>query len=303
VSSTEVSALFGLNQYVTAFELAVMKKAAAPDDREAGERADWGTRLQDAIAQGVSERYGVKVRAMNGYATHAASDAKMGASFDYEIIGLIDGATPENNVLREKYTLLGAGVLEIKNVDWLVFKQWDTDSGLEAPAHIEIQVQHQLACVGRKWAAIGVLIGGNKLELLIRNFDNAVAASLLKKCTAFWYNLDNGVMPPVELPADAALIASIYNYAEPGKVIDAQADDELTAIVKRYSEAAQAAKAADADKATAKAELLMRIGDAERVLVTGFTVSAGAVGEAEIPAYTRKGYRNVRITAKKESKS
>jgi hypothetical protein len=109
-------------------------------------------------------------------------------------------------------------------------------------------------------------------------------------------------MPPVELPADAQIIASIYNVAAPGKILDAQENAEIIAIVTRYSEAGKAEKEAKDAKDTAKAELLIRIGDAEKVLVPGFTVSTGAVGEAEIPAYTRKGYRNVRITAKKEPK-
>ena len=52
-------------------------------------------------------------------------------------------------------------------------------------------------------------------------------------------------------------------------------------------------------KDAAKAEILMIIGDAEKAVVRGgFKISAGMVAEAEIPAYTRKAYRNIRITYK-----
>lgn len=302
VSSTEVAALFGMSPYLTAFELATIKKADTPDDREGSERMEWGIRLQNAIARGIAERYGVKARAISGYATHSYEHCRMGSSFDYEIVGLKDGDYDGDPILRNMYAEHGAGVLEIKNVDWIAFKQWQTDDGIEAPAHIEIQVQHQLACIGRTWAAIGVLVGGNKLELLVRTRDDQVHKALRDKCEKFWSDLAKGIMPPVELPADAAIIASIYRYAEPGKLLDAQADDEISTIVREYAAASKAESAAKADKDTAKAKLLMKIGDAEKVLAAGYSVSAGVVAETEIPAYTRKAYRLIRVTAIKPKK-
>lgn len=303
VSSTEVAALFGLSPYLTAFELATIKKAEVPDDRESNERMEWGIRLQNAIARGIAERYGVKARAISGYAVHSYEHCRMGASFDYEIVGIKDGDYDGDPILRNMYAEHGAGVLEIKNVDWIAFKQWAGDDGeIEAPAHIEVQVQHQLACIGRTWAAIGVLVGGNKLELLVRTRDDQVHKALRDKCEKFWADLAKGIMPPVELPADAAIIASIYRYAEPGKLLDAQTDEEISAIVREYAAASKAESAAKADKDTAKAKLLMKIGDAEKVWAAGYTVSAGVVAETEIPAYTRKAYRLIRVTAIKPKK-
>lgn len=303
VSSTEVAALFGMSPYSTAFELATIKQGELPDEREGNERMSWGLRLQNAIARGIAGDYGVKVRAVNGYSTHSLQHARMGASFDYEIVGITDDAIDDDHIiLRDMWEANGAGILEIKNVDWLVFKQWQGDEQLEAPAHIELQVQHQLACIGRTWAAIGVLVGGNKLELLVRERDGEVQAAIARKCEKFWADLASGIMPPVELPADAEFIAKLYKYAEPGKVKDSQGDAEMTAILTAYKAASAAESAAKADKDTAKAKLLMKIGDAEKVLADGFTVSAGVVAETEVPAYTRKAYRNVRVTAKKATK-
>ena len=92
-------------------------------------------------------------------------------------------------------------------------------------------------------------------------------------------------------------------FAEPGKVLDAQGDDAITSICREYHEASRAEKAASDAKTTAKAKLLLAIGDAERVLANGYSVSASVTAEAEIPAYTRKAYRNIRVTAKKEKAS
>jgi putative phage-type endonuclease len=304
VSSTEVAALFGLSPYMTAFELAVIKKGEQPDERESTERMEWGIVLQHAIAKRIAVKYGVKVRAISGYSEHSHAHCRMGSSFDYEIVGVAEDEFTGDTVLRQMYEKHGTGILEIKNVDWLVFKDWkaDEDGGIEAPAHIEIQVQHQLACISRMWAAIGVLVGGNKLELLIRERDDEVHRALRQKCERFWSDLDKGIMPPVELPADAEIIGKLYKYAEPGKVMDAQGDAEIAAILKEYAEASKAGSAAQSAKETAKAKLLMKIGDAEKVLADGFSVSAGVVAETEIEAYTRKAYRNIRVTAKKPPK-
>lgn len=303
ISSTESAALFGLSPYTTPFELAVMKKGILPPPDLANERTEWGLRLERSIAKGVAERFGVKVKALNAYATYYQNSCGMGASFDFEIVGLADG-DHEPNDLREMYTMLGPGILEIKNVDWLVFKQWQVDGKLEAPPHIEVQVQHQLACIDRMWAAIGVLVGGNTLEVLIRERDQKVVNTLADKCAKFWQDLNKGIMPDADLPADAAIIAQIYNFAEPGKKVDRQGDPELSAAMAEYHAAMRAEKEAGEAKESAKAKVLMMIGDAEAVIADGFKLNASLVGEAEIKAYTRKAYRSFRITpikAKKDS--
>ena len=187
VSSTESSALFGMNPYKTAFELAVIKKSPdVPEEYEQNERMTWGLRLQRAIAQGIAEDYGVKVRAMSGYA--ALPEQRLGASFDFEVIGLKDDYTGESQMLRGLYQQHGTGVLEIKNVDQWVFKdEWhEVDDQLEAPPHIEMQVQHQLHCIEREWAALGVLVGGNRQILIARMRDRDVGLAIKAKTAKFW---------------------------------------------------------------------------------------------------------------------
>lgn len=298
ISSTESAALFGMSPYTTAFELAATKQRPELDTFEGNERTEWGKAMQLAAAKKIAEDYGVKCRAINGYAID--EDARMGASFDYEIIGPSDAVSVKDDVLRRMYTELGKGVLEIKTVDSFVYKNdWPEN---EPPAHIEIQVQHQLGCIVYGWACIGVLIGGNRAEIVVRERDPEVGQAIAFKSLEFWNLVDAGKSPPVTLPEDADIISKIYGYAEPGKVYDASADAAVAELVRQYSEIQQLVSAGEKQKQSLKAELLLVIKDAERVLVPGFNVSTGTVAEAEIPAYTRKGYRNVRITAKKETK-
>jgi len=302
VSSTESAALHGLSPYLTAFELFHNKKQASYVEFEANERMAWGIRQEEAIARGVAEEYGVKVRKLNSYVSRDGTG--MGSSFDYEIVGVKDGVPPpQGTVLQEAYTSMGPGILEIKNVDWLVYKRtWLED---EAPAHIEIQVQHQLHVIERKWAAMGILVGGNNLKMIVREYDPAVGQVMQDKVRQFWKDLKSGNAPPPVLPQDADLISHIYNFGDPDKTLDAQGNAEVETLCKDYLAAGKAEKEAKDAKDTAKAKLLQIVGDASKIVVDGgISISAGTVGEAEIAAYTRNAYRNFRVTQKapKEAK-
>lgn len=306
VSSTESSALFGLNPYMTAFELFHAKRAAEPTQFEASERMQWGLRLEDAIARGLAEDYGIKVRKLNSFVVNSNG---MGASFDYEVVGIKEDATPEDTSLQGMYRDLGPGILEIKNVDWLVYRNnWTNDGGvMEAPPHIEIQVQHQLHVIERSWAAIGVLVGGNSLKMLVRERDPEVGERLALASERFWKRIEANKPPKPVMPADADVVAKIYNQCEAGKIIDAQSDSEtaleIERLAKEYEEASIHIKAHENRKKAAKASLLTLIGDAERVLCRdGFTITASMVAETEVKAFTRASYRNFTVRKKKESK-
>jgi putative phage-type endonuclease len=284
ITSTESSALFGLSPYSTAFELWHRKKEGSIVQIEDNERMRWGRRLQDAIAYGIAEDTGWLCEPMKEYVRYP--DLKMGASFDFRMIN------QENEI----------GIFEIKNVDYLVFRdKWlvNEDGSIEAPESIEIQLQHQLHVSGYEWGAIGVLVSGNSPKVLIRERDRDVGRAIEKRINAFWKSIEDNVPPPPTFPDDAEFVSRLYGYAQPGKVLDARGDAEIATLCEAYASASERAKLADEDKKTAKAQLLAKIGDHEKCLIEGYIISAGIVGAAEI-AYTREPYRSFRLTAKKE---
>jgi putative phage-type endonuclease len=303
VSSTEQAALHGLSPYMTAFELHHSKAKDTYTDFEAGERAKWGLRQEEAVARAMADDYGIKVRKLNAYVSKDGTG--MGASFDYEIVGVKEGEPAEGRVLQEMYENNGPGILEVKTVDWLQFqRQWpEVEGEREAPAHIEIQVQAQLHVIERKWAAIGVLVGGNEFKLLVRDYDADVGKAFEARTKQFWKDLKAGKVPPAVFPQDADLIAHIYSYGDPSKVLDAQGNLEIEALCTEYMDAALLKKGAGDRQDAAKAKLLLLIGDASRVLVDGaITITAGTVAAARIEAYDRKAYRSFKVT-KKASKN
>lgn len=297
VTSTEVSALFGLSKYQTALELALLKTGQIDDNFQENERTKWGTRLESAIAHGMAQEFGVNVEHEPKFAT--LDECRLGASFDFAITGVND-APCDDQRLRIMFGKYGNGLMEVKNVDRLIFMNEWTDT--DAPAHIELQIQVQMMCYGARWGAITAMVGGNTAHVLVRELDDEVAASIISKIDDFWDDLSLGVMPPASYPEDAEVIRRLYNYAEPDKVFDAQTDTRVAELCAKYVQAGAAMKTAEDEKNTLRAELLQIIGDAERVLVPGYSFNAAMRAPTEVKAYMRAGYRDFRVTRKKESK-
>lgn len=280
ITSTDAAALFGISPYMTEFELWHRKKDGAVVDFEPSERMKWGTRLQGAIAEGVAEDNNWKVRPMTEYIRLVK--LQMGSSFDFEV--MIENIT--------------ACILEVKNVDAMAFKDgWllEGDS-VEAPPHIELQVQHQLDVSGKKTAYIAALIGGNRVVLIRRERDEAVINALESRIAKFWDSIRRNDPPKPDFVRDAEFISKLYKYAEPGKVI--QGTPKMGEMVNEYQALGRGMKMADDARKGIKAELLTMIGEAEKVQGEGFSISAGMIGPADV-AYTREAYRDFRTYIKK----
>jgi predicted phage-related endonuclease len=296
ISSTESPALFNMSPYQTQYELAVEKMAGLVPEYESTERMGWGQRLQDAIAQGVSSDHNVIIEGSEYELHYHQSVERMGSSIDYRISGVSGGA--DATPLGRMFATHGPGLLEIKNVDWLVYRDWPEE---DLPDHIEIQVQHQLEVLRLNWAAVGVLVGGNRTELYTRLRDETVGAAIASKVEQFWRNIRNGVMPEPIMPQDADIIIKLHQFAEPNSVYDGQADVELADLCWQYQSNADLERLHAQEKKALKARILEHIKSAEVALANGYKISASMVAEAEVKAYTREAYRNFRIY-KKESR-
>lgn len=278
VTSTEISSLFNLSPYMTLFELWHRKKNKHIVLIEENERMRWGNRLEDAIARGVAEDEGWIVEPMKSYMRKP--ELKIGSSFDY-FIGT-------------------DGILEIKNVDSLAYRDgWSTDDdgNIEAPPHIELQVQHQLAVSDRKFAYIAALVGGNRVALIKREPDQEIINAIKNKVADFWKSIDCNIEPNPDFEKDAEIIRQLNNYAEPGKVIDA--NQRVSYLAGEYLAYCEQIKELENKRDAAKTEMITLIGDAEKIKGEQFTISAGMVAESQI-SFTRKPYRNFRISWKKK---
>lgn len=288
ITSTEISALFNCSPYTTRFELWHRKHDKTVVELEPNDRLRWGTRLQDSIAAGIAEDNGWKIRKMDEYIR--MDGERLGASFDFAIEE-IDGAKVN-------------GLLEIKNVDALIFRDgWILDGdNMEAPPHIELQAQQQLLVSNADFNYIGALVGGNRVVLMKREPDLSIQKAILKANDDFWKSIKEGEMPEPDFERDAEFIIAMNSHAEPGKVIDVKDTPAILSLVELYLMLSAKMKEAKEKKDALKAEILTHIGDAEKVLGSTFTISAGMIGPAFIEAHERSGYRNFKVIKKKEKK-
>jgi putative phage-type endonuclease len=279
LTSTDMAALFGISPYLTEFELYHRKKSAKVIEIEENERMKWGNRLEDSIARGVADEKGWRdLVPFKDYAR--VPEFRIGSSFDY-------------------YRTEAAALVEIKNVDGIQYaRNWIDDGiNLEAPPHIELQVQHQMLVAGIQRCYLVALVGGNSLTVIERQFAPAIGNAILKKAQAFWQRIEIGKEPQVDFEKDARFIKELYSHAEPNKMVDATA--EIIEQANLYQQVSAMIKELEKSKETHKAKLLTMIGDAEKVKGEGFTISAGMVGPSEYMV-KREGYRNFKITFKKQ---
>jgi putative phage-type endonuclease len=295
LTSTDVAALFGLSPYKTAFELFHEKRDGQVVKLKPNERMKWGNRFESAIAHGVAEDNNWTVQPLKVYMRDP--ELRLGSSFDFEITSLLHGRC----------------ILEIKNVDGLQYhKKWRDDGagGIEAPEHIELQIQHQMLVSGYQHCALVAMVGGNTTKVTFRKFDPAIGEAISKKAAAFWHSIEANEAPSADYSRDADLIAQIYSQANEGEIFDASDDAELETLVLEY----QAAKASEDHFGKLsdiyKAQILERVTTAEKIIGAFGSItmsrtkdSAGKLITADMVGTTiggRSGYRQFKPNWKKD---
>ncbi|MBU8540850.1 YqaJ viral recombinase family protein [Falsiroseomonas tokyonensis] len=257
VGASEISILFGCapDYLPGVYALWHVKAGLIPREEVANQRAAWGLLLEEAIAAGAAEREGWQV--LPG--RYASRDG-LGATLDRII------AEPGPN--DEGCT--GPGVLELKNVDWMVHRRgWDG----EPPLHILLQLQAQLAATAFTWGAVAALVGGNDLKVWRYSARPKLHAEIMARVTHFWRSIREG-KPPQPDGSDATYRALMV--LEPEVVdepADLSADNEAPDLAARYLAAAAAEKAAKAEKEEARNRLLEKLGSCRWGDTTGYRIS------------------------------
>ena len=279
ITSTEVSALFGCCPYKTPYQLWHEKLSKQIPEVRDNERMEIGREVEGAIARVAAKREGWDIEPIEEYMYRESPP--IGSSFDYAI---------GND-----------GLLECKNVDGMVFNdQWTEDaSGVHAPPHIELQVQHQLLVSERSYAYLAVLVGGNRIITTRREPDPSVASEIIDRVSDFWRSISVGTEPDPDLEADAEFLRGKFQVI-PKTVMEGTT--EIDMLVAEYKLARDAEKAIGSAIKVARSKLIMLIGEVSKVKGDIYTISAAQVAEKRIEAYTRESYRNFRVTFKKGAK-
>jgi len=292
VTSTEVSALFGLNPYLSKFELYHQKKDKVVINIDDNERMAWGRRLEDSIALEFADRNKFKVEQFDVYMRNP--ETRMGSSFDYKIVS-------------EEEPM----ILEIKNVDSLAYKnnwkEYDEEI-ISPPDHIAMQLQHQLEITGYNVGYIVALVGGNTMKVVKSKRDPNIGKKIREKVEEFWQEIKNGVEPKPDFQTDAKyIIKNLCNQADASLILNA--DEDMDKLIDEYNlvnrEYASLSKTRDA----IKAQILDMSQNASKIVSKYGTISCGMSKENKGKLITqdmvgtyqnpRKGYRMFRFNSPK----
>ena len=255
VTSTEISCLFNCNPYLTEFELYHQKKDKVVVNID-NERMAWGRKLEDSIALGCAESQGWKVEQMDVYMSDSQG---MGSSFDYKI-------TSEKEL----------GIMEVKNVSEYIYKtKWiEENDNLEAPPHIEMQLQYQLHVADINWGCIAALVGGNTQKLIIRERNREMGKRFDAVVKKFWDRVKSGTPPATNYERDSNyMIKNLFNHADSSLIMNA--DAEMDQLVKDYHAVNKEFASLSKTKDSIKAQILEKSQGASKIISEYGTINCG----------------------------
>ena len=242
IGGSDVAALFGLSPWVTPYEL-YQRKTGTAAANPSSERMEWGLRLEEPIAAATQER--------TQWDLHSPDPSVIPHP---SIRGM--AGTPDR-------LINGDGVLEIKTVDRLYYKNWKDG---EPPLHYQLQLQHYLACSGRDWGAFAVLVGGNELAIKrIERHDGAIKR-IEEAVEAFWNNVKEGNAPAPDPTMDHAAIQNmVFATTQTQDVVDLTKDGEAFGLMAKICKLDAQAKLINKHLRAAKDALILKAPDASKI--------------------------------------
>lgn len=285
ITSTDMAALLGLSKFKSRFALWHEKKSGiVANEFVENERTKWGKRLQNVIAHGICQDEGWQGTDL-GLFYIRDEQRRMACSLDVDV----------------ECPIRGRGLLEVKNVGGDAFAaSWTEDT---APAYYEIQLMQEMHLARRagidiSWGVIGALVGGNKPVLYFRDYDPEIGAMFDAEVERFWLSIEDGEEPKPDYAIDGPMLTKLRGAVQEKNTIDISTNNRVYELIANYDEGKRLEEEGKAMKDAAKNEMLDIIGDADKALFNGGSISAGMVKGTEV-SYYREPYRNFRVNKKK----
>lgn len=255
VGGSDIAALFDASPYMTAFTLWHSKAGNVAEKDHGNDRTEWGKRLEPAIAAGISDQMRWSLEKCHNYHHHDKVKG-LGCTLDYYVIDHADGP----------------GLLEVKFMaEYRKFKEEWSDK--RAPVGIELQVQHQLACTGFAWGAIGLFIGQSaSLQIYERKRDEKVIAAIEKNVGDFWDSIAKKEAPDINgTPQEWEVLRELHPVIERDKIIE-MPDSRLSDIASMYEYADSQRYSGGKEHDRCKTLLRGAMGSADCMLLPGWRV-------------------------------
>jgi len=228
IGSSESPIVLGLSPHAKPVELWARKLELIPAWEETPEMRR-GKRLEPYVAAEYEEATGRKLVDLGR--THSVvseEDPLLSATVDRVIVSSRGGDVVEQGLPGDRWS--GDGICELKTVKGWLAHEWAE----EPPVHYQLQLQHQLFVMGKRWGSLAALIGGDDLVYYDFERDDQVIAMLREEAHVFWRYVERREQPPVDGSASTSkALAALFPRAERREVaLPADADqwaEELAA--------------------------------------------------------------------------
>lgn len=250
IGGSEVGIVLGSSPYGTLNELFHVKRGNYSPNFES-KLMQWGQAFEPVIATLISGEMYWELKHCRDYHQHP-DHPHLGATLDYYVV-------------ESEH---GPGILEIKNVSTFS-PDWGKN---RAPAHVELQLQHQFLVVNAarraagldtyKWGAIGSLHAGNPedVRIMYRKPDPKVHKHIIEQGDKFWADVQEGNEPNLLGHKELEHITEMFKQAEPDKfepeLIDMQDDPVLDDLIMQHEQHKYDKSQADRKQKEAKAKIL-----------------------------------------------
>jgi len=246
IGGSDAAAVLGLSPFETPLSVYARKRGLLPDSEETPAMR-FGKLLEPIIAGEYIRETGRTLRDPGRFTIARSEDVPyLFATLDREILTADGKDVPS--------------ILEIKSTNAFRADDWAD----EAPAHVQVQGQHQLLVTGRAWVSFAVLIGGQDFRWVDLERNDKFIGVMRERLAEFWRRVELGDPPPAGAE-DKEVLAALYPREAAGitvplrgEAVTWDADREIaTAEVKKWMRI----------KEEAEAKIKAAIGEAEAGLL------------------------------------
>jgi putative phage-type endonuclease len=282
IGSSDAPVICNVDPWRTPLELYYIKTGKLEEPELTSNAVQWGIRLEDIVARAFAEKHGLKVRKDNKIRVHR--------HHYWQTCNL-------DRVISRVKNRKGPGILEVKCTR--MSEGWGASGTDEVPDRVMIQVQHQLAVTGFKWAYVAALIGGSDERWYEIPPDKGLIDTITNLEKTFWDHVINESppAPDMEHPSTETLLRRLYPGSN-GEVI--YFSDEAVRLHEKFKEASTLEKQYRDQARTLKAALMYAIGEAAIAYLPDGT--AWTRKEVDRKAYSVKACKYVDVRHVKNPK-
>ncbi len=237
--------------------------APFPIEENEASLADIGQLMEPVIMELCRQKTGWQIQKVHRYLR--IPELKAGASLDSEIINHEDGP----------------GVLELKNVRYLTFRdKWENE---EPPFHHLIQLQTQIWMTGRTWGAIAALIGGEDFRVWTYPRNERIIQAIEHVIRKFWQSIELQHEPELDSHESTNRALRVIYADDDGGAIDLTQDNEFRRRLEILKQARLDKRAAEATQEAQINFLIKAIGNARDIVIDDEIVATCKAGKTSRP--------------------